>query len=197
MRTFTLAVLAVVFSAAALRDARAANYQPLSVRDFAIDAEALTRASARVEITGAYALAGNLDQLYGAANDVMLAREGIASPPSIPLLIDHASRELRAAIFDCRSSGAYFCMLTVRGVAEKCTITSAFGVAHETPCIAVDDGGNYRPPPLTAEQVAELQAQAAAAQQRHAAELAEQVSQWNQTVEDVSSTHRWLTGTPL
>lgn len=123
------------------------DYQPLTVRDFEIDAEALIAAHKRVEISGAYTVAGKLDELYANTTQVAMVVQGISSAPFIPLDTTHASHDFRAAMFDCRSSGAFACMFTVRGIATRCTTESNFGVTRETACIVVEGGGRYAPPP--------------------------------------------------
>jgi hypothetical protein len=122
-------------------------YQPLTVRDFEIDADVLVANHKRIEITGAYTTAGQLDELYANITDVALVKQGLGSPPFIPLLTAHASRGFRAAMFDCRSSGAYSCMFIVRGIATRCSIVNGFGVTQEAACIAVEDGEAYSPRP--------------------------------------------------
>ncbi len=161
--------------------ARAESYRHMTVRDFMIDAEILTRQRAHIEVSGAYMLAGSLDELYANGVDVANVRQGYTTPPFIPLMTEHASRTFRAALFDCRSSGAYYCMITVRGTVTRCAVSNIVGTQEAT-CISVEDGGIYEPPRPTAEQVAEQQAAVAAAEQQRIAEASRQVDKWERRV---------------
>jgi hypothetical protein len=176
------AILIAVFSVGAPL-AHAQTYQPMTVRDFMIDADALVRSKAHIEVSGVYMMAGALDELYAGVMEAASVQQGYANPPFIPLLTDHASRALRGTLFDCRSSGAYYCMITIRGIVTRCTLSNIVGT-RETVCIGVEDGGIYQPPRPTAEQIAQQQAAAAEAERQRAVELSKEVVQWEQTVEN-------------
>lgn len=178
-------VMAVTMGAAI---AHAASYRSMTVRDFAIEGPRLARMAGRqgnpnaVEITGAYARAGALEELFENGTQLVMAEQGLSDPPTVPLLTDYASPKLRGALVDCRSSGAPSCLITVRGYVVSCTITHAYG-SQTVPCLSVMDGEGYVPPPPSPEQIAAMQAAAEAAQRQHAAELVAEVNDWEEHVE--------------
>jgi hypothetical protein len=139
--------------------ASAESYKVMSVEDFAIDAPRLATRNASVEITGTYAMHGNVGVLYANRMAVISANNGYSSPPFVPLLADKASHSFRAAMIECQSSysaSQIGCPMTVRGHVTMCTASNVFGALQNTPCVEVLDG---EPPPPTPEEIASARAQ--------------------------------------
>jgi hypothetical protein len=118
------------------------GYQTVTVDGFALDGKVLAAKSAKIALSGFYFREGNLDLLYADKRAGIMARERMSQPSNVALLIDDASREFRRHLLTCQSNPAtkfQGCPFTILGHATICTLTSAFGVTREQPCVAVED----------------------------------------------------------
>ena len=121
------------------------GYESISVQTFELDGTGLAERSAKLAISGVYVREGNIDVLYADQNAVMMeyyaSRFG-THQPKVSLLIDNASRELRAHFLNCRSdpsSARRGCAVSVLGYATKCTLTNPFGTTREQACFEAED----------------------------------------------------------
>ena len=129
----------------AARSKPVAEYQSLSVQDFAADGVKLAAAGAKVSMSGAYILQGNRGMLYADVQAIIKMRyvpkAGIE--PKVPLLTNNASERFRSRVLACQtdpSASEVGCTVKIRGRATLCTVTIASGNARETPCVNVEDG---------------------------------------------------------
>lgn len=116
-----------------------ADYESITIHDFAVDGPKLVSQKSRIQVFGQYIRHGNVDILY--ANQQALLTD---TQPTLALLTDGASHKLRERMVNCQSNPAESqlgCTLTVRGIAITCVLTNAFGVAQNVPCINAEDGG--------------------------------------------------------
>jgi hypothetical protein len=121
------------------------DYQILSVREFVVDGPQLAAKHANVQLTGAYILQESVGMLYTDTQAVIGARDypEAGTQPSVALLTDHASHQLRAALVSCDSNPVYAqvgCKIAIRGRATMCTMNNMFGATREVPCVNVEDG---------------------------------------------------------
>ena len=120
----------------------------ITVRDFVIDGPVLARQNALVDISGWYAAEN--DNLYSDQNDYFLVKYSGMYRPSVALLLDTASRNLREKLLTCKTDASkQGCQVKIRGVAIICEMTNAYGASHEEPCINAgaepDEGLSYLP----------------------------------------------------
>ena len=150
--------------------AQAGEYQAMALRNFAIDGPALVKQHAKVDVVGAYIRAGNVSVLY---EDATAAITG--APLRISLLTDDASHKIRALFLTCDTmyAGRQGCQVEIHGRATMCDISNVFGASHAEPCIKVEDGDAWSPPPPSAAEV-ERQKKAQEADEARQAQLAEQ-----------------------
>ncbi len=97
-----------------------AEYQAVSVRDFATTGPKLAAQNAKVSLTGFYILQDGQGLVYADRQAIVTARYHPESPPppDVPLLIDAASRQLRQRLLSCQtdlSAAQVGCAITVRG----------------------------------------------------------------------------------
>jgi hypothetical protein len=129
--------------AQAMTEAQRKNvYQTMSVTDFVVNGPDLAAKGARVHLSGYYTLNGDVPVLFPnrqAAIVTMNTLPGAGRAPSVPLLIDHASAELRRQLVLCDANPyTVNCnSLDISGIATMCTVSNAFGAARSTPCIDV------------------------------------------------------------
>ncbi len=126
------------------------DYQAMTVRNFVIDGPQLAATQTRVRLTGFYVRQGRVAMLYPDAQSVIMAQSNNANPPSVALLIDHASRALRESLLACDEDPAASqlgCGVNIVGHASMCTLSNAFGVAEDAPCVVAEDGVRWRGPP--------------------------------------------------
>jgi hypothetical protein len=124
------------------------TYQPVSVRNFVIDGPKLAADHAYVALTGFYILQGNAAFLYTDSQAVIMARyhSNVGTQPSVALDATHASHQLRSTLVSCDSNpgeGQVGCKIDIRGRADMCTATSAFGASREMPCLIAEDGKRH------------------------------------------------------
>jgi len=129
----------------AARSQPVAEYQSLSVQDFAADGVKLAAAGAKVSMSGAYILQGNRGMLYADVQAIIKMRyvpkAGIE--PKVPLLTNDASERFRRRVLACQtdpSASEVGCAVNIRGRATLCTVTVASGDTREAPCVNVEDG---------------------------------------------------------
>lgn len=122
-----------------------ANYQSVSVEEFATDGAKLAAAGAKVTMAGAYILQGNREMLY--ADVQAIIRMGYASKggiqSTVPLLTHEASDQFRRRVLACQtdpSASKVGCSVRIRGIATLCPVTIASGESREAPCVKVEDG---------------------------------------------------------
>lgn len=110
----------------------------ISVQEFSIDGPSLAKKKSLVEISGWYVGEnnGNMGSLYSNSNDFLLVKYSNVYRPSVPLLLDDASHNLRKRLLSCQADfRQQGCLVTLRGVAIICEITNGYGVSHQEPCI--------------------------------------------------------------
>jgi uncharacterized protein (TIGR02246 family) len=127
------------------RSQPAADYQLLSVEDFATDGVKLAGAGAKVSMPGAYILQGNREMLYADVQAIIRMRYAPKAgiQPTVPLLTHDASDQFRRRVLACQtdpSASKVGCTVKIRGIATLCTVTIASGDTREVPCINVEDG---------------------------------------------------------
>jgi len=128
----------------ARRSKSAEDYQIVSVRDLVIDGPKLAAAHALVKVTGSYVLQGNVGMLYPDMQAVMMPRYGgqMGRQPSIPILTDNSSHELREALVSCDSdpsAAQVGCQVEIQGEVTMCSVTNGFGANSRAPCIDAKD----------------------------------------------------------
>lgn len=141
----------------------ATGYQLLSINDFLLDGRELASRQAKVALQGTYAREGNIDVLYASVQDMAMSQHGGSNTqPRVPILTDDASRPLRQIMLQCQSTGAYFqklgCAFAVKGRATTCSVSNAFGVTRQEPCVAAEDSWasipeNHKPAEQTKDNV--------------------------------------------
>jgi hypothetical protein len=123
--------------AEALRSEQAAGYTSLSFEDFALDAPGMQ--GARVAVQGIYVENGQrlIRDPYAVA--LWLESGESVRGAVIPLLIDTASRDARAAFLRCDGlRHPIGCAMVVRGRVERLTLSNALGARRNEIGIAVD-----------------------------------------------------------
>lgn len=126
------------------------SYEFVSVRNFALDGPTLAAKNAPVTLTGAFILVGNVATLYPDTQAVIMA--DAVTQPSVPLLTDSASRNLRETLLDCQTNygtAQVGCQITIRGRATMCSLNNVFGASRNAPCVNVEHGGRWKPPAPT------------------------------------------------
>jgi hypothetical protein len=131
------------------------DYKAMSVREFVVDGPQLASRHGKVRLSGAYVLQGSVAMLYTDSQAIMMTRYNpqAGSLPTVALLTDEASHQLRDILVSCDSNPATAqigCEIAIRGRATTCTLNNAFGATREVPCVAVEDGG-YSQPSRTAQ----------------------------------------------
>jgi hypothetical protein len=121
------------------------DYQPVSVRDFAVDGPKLAAANAKVSLTGSYIFQDNRGVLYEDIQAVikMKTHPEAGAQPNVLLLTDAASPRVRRRLLACQtdaSAAQVGCSVTLRGQAAMCRLTDTPGAAREELCIKVEDG---------------------------------------------------------
>lgn len=121
------------------------DYQAVSVRDFAADGPRLAAKNAKVSLTGSYILQGNRGMLYADIQAIVITkyRPEAGPQPNVPLLTDHASRQLRQRLLTCQSdlsAAQVGCTIKIRGQARMCPLTDAEGATHDVPCVDAEEG---------------------------------------------------------
>lgn len=134
----------LLFAAAPLR---AAEPIQVSVRDFVIDGPSLAARHAHIKLTGTYHTDQGIDTLYADDQAMILASNAGMNEPSVRLLTENASRNARAAIYQCQQNPYAGCKVTIVGVVGYCALTNTFGATRKTPCLDVHEGGFYVPTP--------------------------------------------------
>jgi uncharacterized protein (TIGR02246 family) len=129
----------------AARNRPVADYQSLSVQEFATDGLKLAGASAKVAVTGAYILQDNRDMLYPDIQAIIRKSysPGAAAQQTVPLLTHDASPQFRRRVLACQtdpSASKVGCTVKIRGTATLCEVPIASGESREVPCIDVEDG---------------------------------------------------------
>lgn len=149
------AVRTVVFALLPLSAYAAPPYQSMTVRNFVIDGPKLAARHVKVKLFGAYILQGKVGALYADTQAVMTAKySNGGTQPSVALLTDDASHELRATLLFCDSNPVTAqtgCEIEIRGRATMCETSNAFGALSHAPCIDAEDGGYPPPAPLQPE----------------------------------------------
>ena len=160
------------------------GYKAITVKNFVIDAPSLAETKSRVDIVGFYIMQGSVGMLYANMQDVIMTRyhPDAGTQPSVALRTDKASHQLREALVSCDSnpsSAQIGCQIEVRGHADSCTLTNMFGATRVVPCLVVEEGNYWSPPPPSPEQLqAAREAREAEAQhQAEQARIAEQARQ--------------------
>jgi hypothetical protein len=121
------------------------EYQAMSIRDFAADGPRLAADNAKVSLTGSYILQGNRGVLYADIQAIVITkyRPEVGPQPNVPLLTDHASRQLRQRLLTCQSdlsAAQVGCTIKIRGQAKMCPLTDAEGTTRDVPCIDAEEG---------------------------------------------------------
>jgi hypothetical protein len=121
------------------------DYQSVSVRDFAVDGPRLAAENAKVTLTGSYILQGSRGMLYADIQAIVITkyRPETGPQPNVPLLTDHASRQLRQRLLTCQSdlsAAQVGCTIKIRGRARMCPLTNAEGATHDVPCVDAEEG---------------------------------------------------------
>lgn len=121
------------------------DYQTVSVRDFVADGTRLAAKNAKVSLTGSYILQGNRGVLYADIQAIVATkfRPEAGPQPNVPLLTDHASRQLRTRLLTCQSdlsAAQVGCTIKIRGEARMCPLTDAEGATHDVPCVDAEEG---------------------------------------------------------
>jgi uncharacterized protein (TIGR02246 family) len=122
-----------------------ADYQAVSVQEFASNGLKLADAGAKVTITGAYILQDNRDMLYPDIQAIIKMKYGpnAAVQPVVPLLVHEASAHFRRMVLACQtdlSAAKVGCAVKIRGKATTCKVPSASGESREVACVSVEDG---------------------------------------------------------
>jgi hypothetical protein len=130
------------------------GYETIPLQTFELEGANLAAKAAKLAFRGAYVREGNLDMLYTVTPTAGMASGGGIPPSKVRLQIDNASRQLKEHLLTCRAGSvgsAAGCAVTVFGRATMCTLTNAFGVAREEPCLDVESGvrvhSPFAPPP--------------------------------------------------
>jgi hypothetical protein len=114
-------------------------YQTMSITDFVVNGHNLATANAHVHLSGYYTLYGDVPVLFSDAQAANVTKyaSGAVRQPSVPLLIDHASPELRRQMVDCDANpGVASCYkIDISGTATMCAVSNAFGATRSVPCI--------------------------------------------------------------
>ena len=121
------------------------DYRPVSVRDFAADGSKLAAENAKVSLTGSYILEDKHGMLYPDMQAIVLMKyhPEAGTQPTVPLLTNDASRQLRQRLLSCQtdlSAAQVGCTIRIRGRATMCALTDASGATRQTPCVNVEDG---------------------------------------------------------
>jgi hypothetical protein len=121
------------------------DYPSVSVRDFAAEGSKLAAESAKVSLTGSYILQDKHGMLYTDTQAIVLTRyhPEAGRQPTVPLLTNDASRQLRQRLLSCQtdlSAAQVGCTIRIRGRATMCTLTDASGATRQAPCVDVEDG---------------------------------------------------------
>jgi hypothetical protein len=123
------------------------GYRRITVDAFELDGKDLAARSAKVSLTGAIMMDGNVTVLFASGQAAIMATRyaNVAGQhyATVPLLIDDASRSFRKHLLSCQSQPAssYFgCPVTVLGYATTCTLSNEFGAKRQLPCLDVEDG---------------------------------------------------------
>jgi hypothetical protein len=121
------------------------DYRSVSVRDFAAEGSELAAENAKVTLSGSYILQDKRGMLYADTQAIVLTRyhPEAGTQPTVPLLTDDASRQLRQRLLSCQtdlSAAQVGCKIRILGRATMCTLSDTSGAARQAPCVNVEDG---------------------------------------------------------
>lgn len=116
-----------------------AGFKVISFDDFILDGKDLESNGDQIAIHGYYLKQG-MAMLYASLIDATMSLNDLGNPQKIPLLIDDAPRDIRAALLACDHNPYTACELMAAGQVISCTLTNGFGASRETMCIQVQRG---------------------------------------------------------
>lgn len=121
------------------------EYRAVSVRDFAAQGSRLAAENAKVSLTGSYILQDSRGMLYTDMQAIVLTKyhPEAGTQPTVPLLTNDASRQLKQRLLSCRtdlSAAQVGCTVRIRGRATMCALADASGATHQAPCVNAEDG---------------------------------------------------------